>query len=140
MPVYEQWSKAPCGCSKHRVSSAPRVARSDPVIKMELSGPDAIKAWRKLLGPTNSAKVARTAANRSHAHRDAPTTSGLGESTQYTEIRRLPTRQAREEAPESVRAKFGTDGQRNAGHGSDSPESAARELALMFKGAGFPKM
>jgi len=76
---------------------------SDPVVKMELSGPDAIKAWRKLLGPTNSAK-------------------------------------AKQEAPQSVRAKFGTDGMRNAGHGSDSPESAARELAMMFKGAGFPKV
>ena len=39
---------------------------------------------------------------------------------------------AREEAPDSVRAKFGTDNQRNAAHGSDSTESAARELAMMF--------
>ena len=37
-----------------------------------------------------------------------------------------------EEAPDSVRAKFGTDNQRNAAHGSDSTESAARELAMMF--------
>ena len=40
---------------------------------------------------------------------------------------------AREEAPGSVRALFGSDGCRNAAHGSDSPESAAREIALMFK-------
>ena len=74
-----------------------------PVIKMELSGPDAIKTWRKLLGPTNTAK-------------------------------------AKDEAPDSIRAKFGTDGMRNAAHGSDSPDSAAREIKLMFKGGGFPKM
>ena len=40
---------------------------------------------------------------------------------------------ARDEAPDSVRAKFGTDGQRNAAHGSDAVESAERELGLMFK-------
>ena len=65
------------------------------VLKMELSGDDAIAKWRALIGPTDSNK-------------------------------------AREEAPDSVRAKFGTDNQRNAAHGSDSTESAARELAMMF--------
>lgn len=68
---------------------------SGPVLKLELSGPNAIKKWREILGPTNSLK-------------------------------------ARDEAPESVRAQFGADGQRNAAHGSDSPSSAARELQLMF--------
>ena len=68
---------------------------SGPVVKLELSGPNAIKKWREIIGPTNSEK-------------------------------------ARAEAPSSVRALFGTDGQRNAAHGSDAPESAARELALMF--------
>jgi nucleoside-diphosphate kinase len=33
---------------------------------------------------------------------------------------------ARKEAPPSLRAQFGTDGTRNAGHGSDSLASAAR--------------
>lgn len=69
---------------------------SGPVLKMELAGPDAIKQWRKILGPTNSIT-------------------------------------AREEAPDSVRAKFGKDNQQNAAHGSDAPASAKRELALMFK-------
>ena len=68
---------------------------SGPVLKLELSGPGAIKAWRALIGPTNSEK-------------------------------------ARAEAPESLRARFGTDGQRNCAHGSDAPESAERELQLMF--------
>lgn len=39
---------------------------------------------------------------------------------------------ARAEAPGSVRALFGADQQRNAVHGSDSPEAAAREIALML--------
>ena len=41
---------------------------------------------------------------------------------------------ARDDAPGSVRALFGTDGQRNAAHGSDAAESAAREIGLMFQG------
>jgi nucleoside diphosphate kinase len=69
---------------------------SAPVLKMELAGPDAIKRWRAILGPTNSAT-------------------------------------ARDEAPDSIRAKFGKDNQLNAAHGSDAPSAAARELALMFK-------
>ena len=69
---------------------------SGPVVKMELSGKDAIKGWRTLIGPTNS-------------------------------------NTAREQAPSSIRARFGTDQQRNAAHGSDSPESASREIGLMFK-------
>ncbi len=39
---------------------------------------------------------------------------------------------AKAEAPQSIRAQFGTDGQNNAGHGSDSPESANRELRMIF--------
>ena len=69
---------------------------SGPVVKLELSGPQAIKRWRALLGPTNSLK-------------------------------------ARTEAPQSVRALFGTDQQENAAHGSDAPEAAAREIELMFQ-------
>ncbi|KNE70100.1 hypothetical protein, variant [Allomyces macrogynus ATCC 38327] len=39
---------------------------------------------------------------------------------------------ARESAPSSIRARFGTDGQRNACHGSDSPKSADREIRFFF--------
>jgi len=49
------------------------------------------------------------------------------------------TFKAREEAPGSLRALFGTDGTRNACHGSDSPASSDRELAFYFDQAGrFP--
>lgn len=37
-----------------------------------------------------------------------------------------------EEAPNSIRARFGTDGTQNATHGSDSMGSAARELNFWF--------
>ncbi|EKX52833.1 hypothetical protein GUITHDRAFT_92107, partial [Guillardia theta CCMP2712] len=39
---------------------------------------------------------------------------------------------AKTEAKDSLRAKFGTDGSKNACHGSDSPKSARREIRLMF--------
>ncbi|XP_075445540.1 nucleoside diphosphate kinase homolog 7 isoform X2 [Ascaphus truei] len=43
---------------------------------------------------------------------------------------------ARSESPESIRAKFGTDGTKNAAHGSDSIASAARELEFFFPSSG----
>lgn len=39
---------------------------------------------------------------------------------------------ARSEKPDSIRALFGTDGTKNAVHGSDSPASAERELNFFF--------
>ncbi|OQR98427.1 Nucleoside Diphosphate Kinase [Achlya hypogyna] len=40
---------------------------------------------------------------------------------------------ARTTSPESLRARFGIDGTKNATHGSDSPQSALRELQLVFR-------
>jgi len=45
---------------------------------------------------------------------------------------------AKSEAPLSLRARFGTDTTRNACHGSDSAESAARELNFFFGPGGRP--
>ena len=41
---------------------------------------------------------------------------------------------AKAEAPGSLRALFGTDGTKNAVHGSDSQESARRECEFFFGG------
>lgn len=49
------------------------------------------------------------------------------------------TQKAREEAPESLRAVFGTDATRNACHGADSNESAEREIDFFF-GPSSPKV
>ncbi len=46
------------------------------------------------------------------------------------------TQTAQEQAPQSIRALYGTDQTRNACHGSDSSQSAARELALFFGKTG----
>jgi len=40
---------------------------------------------------------------------------------------------ARDEAPRSLRAQFGTDNTQNACHGSDSPETASAESAFFFE-------
>ncbi|KAJ3212625.1 thioredoxin domain-containing protein 6 [Entophlyctis luteolus] len=39
---------------------------------------------------------------------------------------------AREDSPQSIRAQYGTDGSKNAVHGSDSTTSSAREIAVVF--------
>lgn len=38
----------------------------------------------------------------------------------------------------SIRARFGADGTRNAGHGSDSQASAQREIRFFFPNSEFP--
>jgi nucleoside-diphosphate kinase len=65
---------------------------SGPVVKMVLSGPDAVAVCRKLMGATNP--------------RDA--------------------------APGTIRGDFGLELDANIVHGSDSPESAEREIAIFF--------
>ncbi len=65
---------------------------SGPVVKMVLSGPDAVLVCRKLMGATNP--------------RDA--------------------------APGTIRGDFGLIMDANVVHGSDSPESATREIEIFF--------
>jgi nucleoside-diphosphate kinase len=65
---------------------------SGPVVKMVLSGPEAVMVVRKLMGTTNP--------------RDA--------------------------APGTIRGDFGLTLDANIVHGSDSPESAVREIAIFF--------
>ena len=50
------------------------------------------------------------------------------------------TQKAKEQAPNSIRALFGTDGTKNAVHGSDSPDSARRELDFFFGGDSSKRM
>lgn len=65
---------------------------SGPVVKMVLSGPEAVMVCRKLMGATNP--------------RDA--------------------------APGTIRGDFGLEVDANVVHGSDSPESALREIRIFF--------
>ncbi|KAF0305169.1 Nucleoside diphosphate kinase 6 [Amphibalanus amphitrite] len=68
---------------------------SGPLWALVLARPDAIAAWRGLMGPT---KVYRAV----YSH------------------------------PESLRAVYGLTDTRNGLHGSDSPQSAAREIEFFF--------
>lgn len=68
---------------------------SGDVVALVLYRRNAIRAWRALMGATDS-------------------------------------RKAREQQPKSIRAQWGTDNQRNAVHGSDSPASARREVRFFF--------
>lgn len=63
-----------------------------PLLAAVIEGPDAIVAWRTMMGATN------------------PLTA----------------------APGTIRGDLATEMQNNVTHGSDSPESAAREIALFF--------
>lgn len=65
---------------------------SGPLLAAVIEGPDAIVAWRTMMGATN------------------PITA----------------------APGTIRGDLATEMQNNVTHGSDSPESAAREIALFF--------
>jgi nucleoside-diphosphate kinase len=65
---------------------------SGPVVKMVLSGPDAVPVVRKLMGVTNP----------------------------------------KEAAPGTIRGDYGLTLDANIVHGSDSPESAEREIAIFF--------
>jgi len=63
-----------------------------PLVAAVIEGPDAIVAWRTMMGATN------------------PITA----------------------APGTIRGDLANEMQNNVTHGSDSPESAAREIALFF--------
>ena len=65
---------------------------SGPVVKMVLSGENAVSVCRKLMGATNPAEA----------------------------------------APGTIRGDFGLIMDANVVHGSDSPESAEREIAIFF--------
>jgi nucleoside-diphosphate kinase len=65
---------------------------SGPVVKMVITGTDAVKVCRKLMGATNPADA----------------------------------------APGTIRGDFGLVMDENVIHGSDSPESASREIKIFF--------
>lgn len=67
---------------------------SGPLVAAVAEGPDAIVAWRAMMGATNPVNA----------------------------------------APGTIRGDLATVTQQNVTHGSDSPESAAREIALFFPG------
>jgi nucleoside-diphosphate kinase len=67
---------------------------SGPLVAAVIEGPDAIAAWRQMMGATKPLEA----------------------------------------TPGSIRADLATEMSRNIVHGSDSQESAAREIALFFPG------
>lgn len=77
---------------------------SGALIALVLERDNAVAAWRALMGPTDALK----------ARKEAEKAFPLDDSRW------------------SLRASFGTDGTRNATHGSDSAFSAMREMAVFF--------
>jgi adenylate kinase len=77
---------------------------SGPTLALVLEREDAVAAWRALMGPTNSL-AAKEQADAAHPL---------------------------DEEQWGVRATWGTDGTRNAAHGSDSYYSAWREIGFFF--------
>jgi adenylate kinase len=77
---------------------------SGPIIALVLERVDAIASWRSLIGPTNSNDARAAAAEKNPL-----------DVMKWT-----------------LRAQHGTDGQRNACHGSDSTFSATREINFFF--------
>ena len=69
---------------------------SGPLLAAVIEGPEAIAAWRTMMGATNPVNA----------------------------------------APGTIRGDLATETQYNVTHGSDSPESAAREIALFFPALG----
>lgn len=67
-----------------------------PLVAAVIEGPNAIVAWRTMMGATKPVNA----------------------------------------APGTIRGDLATETQNNVTHGSDSPESAAREIALFFPGLG----
>lgn len=67
-----------------------------PILAFEINGPNAVRRWREIMGPTDPSV-------------------------------------ARRDFPHSIRAQFGTNITRDACHGSDSVESAQREIDFFFK-------
>jgi len=69
---------------------------SGPTLILMLEKNNAVKEWRRVMGPTS-------------------------------------IEEAKKSAPNSIRAKYGDNITKNAAHGSDSPESAKRELDFFFQ-------
>jgi len=105
-PEAEEFYREHAG--KHFFDRLTGFMSSGPTLALELEKEGAIAEWRALMGPTN-ATAARAAAEAEH-----PLNEELW----------------------SLRALYGSDGTRNATHGSDSATSAARELEYFFPAPG----
>ena len=87
---------------------------------------DAITRWRQLMGPT---KVYRYDISGLRGGRD---TGGNWDSKSKTKALCILSHRTRLEHPDTIRGRFGASDTRNATHGSDSVESATREIGFFF--------
>lgn len=101
---------------------------SDTVVALTLEREGAIRAWRMLAGPTNSVK------GKQWLKQPSLVWSLILMLTAWAVcVLWLPFTAAKREKPLSIRALYGYDGRLNAVHGSDSIESAQREISFWFK-------
>jgi nucleoside-diphosphate kinase len=117
---------------------------SGPVLAMVLERPDAIAQWRALIGPTDARKAKTSHPNRLETNFFPLTCYGLeyifycitvfivlfvvADSNLCHCFFRKPSNLCHF----SIRAMCGLDSEKNCVHGSDSPESAAKEISFFF--------
>ena len=121
---------------------------SGEILALVLARKDAIAHWRRVIGPTQTAKARDETPDRYLMFYTEDTFFSsfvfFGDTYEFTLFKcifrivyiwlsydRL-TRYYHNFYPRSIRALFGTDNQRNAVHGSDSPDSAVREIHFFF--------
>lgn len=118
---YHYLSSMPLSLCLYKLDSFTGFLTSGPVVIMVLEKENAVADWRALIGPTDANKAKET-----HPRR----LENFATCHLYTTLMNLRIFFL---SILSIRALCGLSTQRNCVHGSDSPQSAARERSFFFE-------